>query len=62
MKERGVSLRMYLIVRTMVETDCSVPVATEAVASTAIEHPEWDMEQRRTWDEWTAEYDSQAQA
>jgi len=26
--------------------------AREAVASTAIEHPEWDMDEMKTWDEW----------
>lgn len=28
--------------------------AMEAVASTALEHPEWDMEERKTWEEWEA--------
>lgn len=27
-------------------------LAAEAVATTALEHPEWDMEERRTFDEW----------
>lgn len=27
-------------------------LAIEAVASTAIEHPEWDMTEQRTWPEW----------
>lgn len=27
-------------------------LAIEAVASTAIEHPEWDMDEQRTWGEW----------
>jgi hypothetical protein len=26
--------------------------AVEAVASTAIEHPEWDLNQKKTWEEW----------
>jgi hypothetical protein len=26
--------------------------AKEAVASTAMEHPEWDMNERMTWPEW----------
>lgn len=30
-------------------------LAAEAVASTAIEHPEWDMEEERTWDEWESD-------
>lgn len=28
------------------------PTVHEAVASTAIEHPEWDMDETHTWDEW----------
>lgn len=27
-------------------------LAIEAVASTALEHPEWDMTEERTWGEW----------
>jgi len=27
-------------------------LAIEAVATTAIEHPEWDMEEKRTWRHW----------
>jgi hypothetical protein len=26
--------------------------ASEAVSSVAIEHPEWDMAEARTWEEW----------
>lgn len=26
--------------------------ATEAVASTLLAHPEWDPDEKRTWDEW----------
>ncbi len=29
-------------------------LAIEAVASTALAHPEWDMDETRTWDEWEA--------
>lgn len=29
-------------------------LAAEAVATTALEHPEWDMEEKRTFDEWEA--------
>lgn len=31
-------------------------LAIEAVASTAIEHPEWDMNERKTWSQWDKEY------
>ena len=33
----------------------SLSLAAEAVASTALAHPEWDMDEERTWDEWEAE-------
>jgi hypothetical protein len=26
--------------------------AMEAVATTAVEHPEWDLDEERTWREW----------
>jgi len=32
----------------------SALLVVEAVASTALEHPEWDMDEERTWDEWEA--------
>lgn len=32
-------------------------LAKEAVASTAIEHPEWDMDEEMTWAEWLARED-----
>ena len=34
------------------EQPTTIFMAQEAVASTAIEHPEWDMEELRTWAEW----------
>lgn len=30
-------------------------LAVEAVATTALEHPEWDMEEARTWGQWEEE-------
>jgi hypothetical protein len=45
------SRRQYLIARTMMG-GADIFLAIEAVSSTAIEHPEWDMEEQRTWDEW----------
>jgi Uma2 family endonuclease len=27
-------------------------LAVEVVSSTAIEHPEWDMDEKKTWAEW----------
>jgi hypothetical protein len=50
-----VSRRTYLILKTA--EDMSNPftgllIAQEAVASTALAHPEWDMDEKRTWEEW----------
>ena len=44
---------MYLTVKA-VAAGVNSFLASEAVASTAIEHPEWDMDERRTWEEWEA--------
>lgn len=30
-------------------------IVSEAIASTAIEHPEWDMDEEHTWAEWVAQ-------
>jgi hypothetical protein len=49
------SLRTWLVLHTMARTGCGMFTAQEAVASTAIEHPEWDLDKRMTipeWDEW----------
>ena len=43
--------RMYLELKAM-QAGASILVAIEAVASVAIEHPEWDMEERKSWQEW----------
>jgi hypothetical protein len=49
--EEKITRRLYLLTKAM-ETGASNLVVMEAVASTAIEHPEWDMDEKRTWDEW----------
>jgi hypothetical protein len=49
--EEKITRRLYLLTKAM-ETGASNLVVMEAVASTAIEHPEWDMEEKRTWEEW----------
>lgn len=46
------SYRTYLAMETMSATGCGLFVALEAVASTAIEHPEWDMAAKRPYLEW----------
>jgi len=52
MNETLITRRGYLILRGMQEAGCSYPIASEAVASLAIEHPEWDLDEKRTWTEW----------
>lgn len=50
-----ITRRMFLVLRVMGD-GVPVSLATEAVASTAIEHPEWDMDERATLIEWEREY------
>lgn len=45
------SRRTYLTLKAM-ENGAGMAMAAEAVASTAIEHPEWDMKETRTYMEW----------
>ena len=40
----------YLIIKAM--QGAGALVAIEAVASTALAHPDWDLDEERTWDEW----------
>lgn len=44
--------RQYLVLTTMEQTGCDVFLALEAVASTAISHPEIDYDERRTFTDW----------
>jgi hypothetical protein len=46
-----ITRRRYLLIKAMAAGGGPF-LAAEAVASTAIEHPEWDMEEKRTFDEW----------
>lgn len=46
--------RHYLTLKAM-EAGAGLFLASEAVATTAIEHPEWDLTERKTWEEWEAE-------
>jgi hypothetical protein len=43
--------RTWLIMSAM-HAGADMFMAREAVASVAIEHPEWDMDEERTWSEW----------
>lgn len=51
---RTLTRREYLEFTTMLRVP-DLFAAREAVASVALSHPEWDMDERRTWDEWEAE-------
>lgn len=46
--------RAWLTLNAILETECSPGAAQEAVSSVAIEHPEWDMDEEKTLDEWEA--------
>lgn len=48
--------RGYLILSAMRDRYVSWALAAEAVATTAIEHPEWDMTEQRTLAEWDADH------
>lgn len=52
--ERTWSRRAYLLMAALL-AGADTFTAIEAVSSTAIEHPEWDMDEFRTWDEWQAD-------
>lgn len=47
-----ITRRTYLMVSTMDRTNCSYFAAAEAVSSVAIEHPDWDLDEQRSWQEW----------
>jgi hypothetical protein len=49
-----ITMRRYLITKVLMDNPgtTNIFVAIEAVSSTAIEHPEWDLEEERTWEEW----------
>lgn len=51
---RQYTRRQFLAYRLAMD---GVPImaAQEAVASTAMEHPEWDMDEAMTWAEWEAQ-------
>lgn len=60
MRERGVTMRTYLAVQVMAITGCNQFEAIEAVSSTALAHPEWDLDKRMSWQEWAEELDRQS--
>jgi len=46
-----ITRRQYLLMKAA-EQRMGVFVAIEAASSVALAHPEWDMDEERTWDEW----------
>lgn len=48
------TFRTYLMIRAMELTQCTWMEAIEAVASTALEHPEWEIDrtERHTYEVW----------
>ena len=46
-----ITRRQYLIIKA-IDAGAYIQLAIEAVASTAIEHPEWDMNEEKHWDDW----------
>jgi 1-deoxy-D-xylulose 5-phosphate reductoisomerase len=53
------TLRQYLIIRALTVTTkqhghswVDWSLASEAVATTALEHPEWNMDEKNTWEGW----------
>lgn len=47
-----ISRRTYLTLKAMMVDGVNIFLAREAVATTALEHPEWDMDEEHTWTEW----------
>jgi hypothetical protein len=45
--------RQYLLAQASLRST-GLFLAIEAVATTALEHPEWDMDEQKTWVEWEA--------
>ena len=50
---RTLTRREHLEFTTMLRVP-DLFAAREAVASVALAHPEWDMDERRTWEGWEA--------
>lgn len=48
---RKLTFREYLIVNALL-SGADIFIAIEAVSSSALEHPEWNLDEERTWEEW----------
>lgn len=55
-EDRKYSRRQYLVYQVLMSDPGKIDIFTaiEAVSSTAIEHPEWDLDEQMTWAEWMA--------
>jgi hypothetical protein len=51
MTEQTYTYRQWLTTQLLL-AGSDIFTATEAVASTALEHPEWNLDEKRTWEEW----------
>lgn len=52
--EEKITLRRYLTTMALLQVGTDVFTAVEAVSSTAIEHPEWNLDELDTWAGWEA--------
>ena len=46
--------RRQWLTRRMILEGSDIWTAIESVSSVALAHPEWDMEEEKTWEEWQA--------
>lgn len=46
------TLRTFLAIKAVEAGAPSIFAALEAVSSSAIDHPEWKLDERRTWLQW----------
>lgn len=51
MPDQQITRHRYLIMQAILH-GAGLILALESVASTALAHPEWDMDEEKTWDEW----------
>ena len=56
-----IARRQYLVMRA-IDQGAGIFEAMEAVASTALAHPEWDMDEKLPWPEWEKQEKADAKA
>lgn len=47
-----ITRRQYLMFSALEMEGSTYLMAIEAVATTALAHPDWNMDERQTWEEW----------